>query len=155
MSVMRWSAVVMVGVVALAACNDRGEDAQTQLDNDAMAEARTGWTPEFGELVDEGNAAYREGRYDDAAEAYHGATEMNPDVAAAWFGLHMAESARGNQEEADEALMRAEALTPGLGVGHPDMPAGDSPHDGMMMPPQGELPEGHPTLPQQDDGASQ
>jgi tetratricopeptide (TPR) repeat protein len=152
-SVMRWSAVVMVAVVALVACNDRGETDRVPLDRDAMAEARTGWSPEFGELIDNGNTAYRQGRYDDAAEAYRRATDLNPDVAAGWFGLHMAEMARGNEEAADEALMRAEALTPGLGGGHPTMPEGDSPHGGMMMPPHGEMPPGHPTRPQQDEGA--
>jgi hypothetical protein len=152
-NVMRWSAVVMMGAVALAGCNG-GNDAERQpLDRDAMAEARAGWTPEYGELVDRGNTAYRDGRYDEAADAYYEATALNPDVAAGWFGVHMAELARGNQDEADEALLRAEALTPGLGMGHPGMP-GDSPHDGMMMPPQSDLPPGHPTVPQQDDGSS-
>lgn len=146
--------MVMVGVLALAGCND-GNDAERQpLGQDpAMTEARAGWTPEYGELVDDGNVAYREGRYDDAADAYYKATELNPDVAAGWFGVHMAELARGNQAEADEALTRAEALTPGLGMGHPGMQEGDSPHGGMMMPPQGELPPGHPMAPPQDDAS--
>jgi hypothetical protein len=54
-------------------------------------------------------------------------------VAAGWFGLHMAEAARGNQEAADSALNQAEALTPGLGAGHPGAP-GDTAGPGMELP---------------------
>jgi tetratricopeptide (TPR) repeat protein len=136
--------VVMATVAGLGAC-DRGDD-QDRIPLDAgngMAEARAGWSAEFGAAIDSGNAAYREGRWDDAADHFRQATELEPQVAAAWFGLHMAESARGNDDEAFEALQRAEALTPGLGGGHPRMPD-DSPHGGLS-PHEMDLPPGHPT----------
>jgi tetratricopeptide (TPR) repeat protein len=138
-------AVALTATMGLAACDrdqDRGESLRAN--DDAMAEARAGWPEGLGTLIDRGNTQYREGRYDDAAETFREATELAPDVAAGWFGLHMAESARGNEEAADEARMRAEALTPGLGVGHPRGPMGEMP--------EGELPPGHPTMQQMPEG---
>ncbi len=144
MSGMRWTVVVLaVSMAGLAACNGQEQDERVRLDADpAMQEARAGWTEDYGALIDEGNAAYRAGRYDEAAEAFRNATEEEPQVGAGWFGLHMAELARGNHEEAQQALEQAEALTPGLGRGHPT-PGQDEPH------PEMELPPGHPTMPDQ------
>jgi hypothetical protein len=144
-------AVVVAGLTGIAACDGRGDDQdRIPLDaGDGMAEARLGWSPEFEAAIDSGNAAYRVGRYDEAADSFRQATELEPQIAAAWFGLHMAESARGNEDEAFEALQRAEALTPGLGGGHPRMPD-DSPHGGLSPHPM-ELPPGHPTT-SPDDG---
>jgi tetratricopeptide (TPR) repeat protein len=129
---------VAVGLGAIVTACDRDDDTdRVRLDNDeAMEQARAGWPEGLGRLVDRGNTAYREGRYDDAADTFREATELAPDVAAGWFGLHMAESARGNHEAADSARMQAEALTPGLGAGHPRTPIDDA----------GELPEGHPPI---------
>jgi tetratricopeptide (TPR) repeat protein len=140
-----WMAVAaLAGAVALTACNRDDDQDRIRLDaGDGMAEARAGWAPEFEAAVDSGNAAYRAGRWQEAADHFRRGTELEPQVAAAWFGLHMAESALGNDEEAFEALQRAEALTPGLGGGHPRMPA-DSPHGGVS-PDAMQLPPGHPT----------
>jgi tetratricopeptide (TPR) repeat protein len=137
---------VLAALAGLTACDGRNDDQdRVRLDaGDGMAEARAGWSPAFEAAIDSGNAAYREGRWDDAADHFRQATELEPQVAAAWFGLHMAESARGNEAEAFEALQRAEALTPGLGGGHPRMPD-DSPHGGLS-PHDMDLPPGHPTM---------
>jgi tetratricopeptide (TPR) repeat protein len=134
----KWLVVAAVaGLTLLAGC-DRGEEQGMEFNGDAMEEARAGWPADLRARVDSGNVAYREGRYDDAADVYRRATEAHPDVAAGWFGLHMAETARGNHEAADSARLRAETLTPGLGMGHPQTPAGDSP--------MGEMPSGHPPI---------
>jgi tetratricopeptide (TPR) repeat protein len=132
-------AVVLVGLAGLAACDGRNDDAERIPLNgdDAMAEARAGWSSEYGALIDGGNSSYRAGDYDEAAETFRRATELEPQIAAGWFGLHMSETARGNQEAATEALNQAEALTPGLGAGHPGGP-GDTAGPGMELPP------GHP-----------
>lgn len=142
----KWTLAVLMAVLpAMAAC-DRDE-ADTDPGVDAMEQARVGWSGQLRARIDSGNVAYREGRYDEAAELFRRAAEHDPQIAAPWFGLHMAESARGNQVAADSALMRADALTPGLGAGHPqEMPMGDTPH-GEMLPPAGELPPGHPPRP--------
>jgi len=135
-----WMLAALLAVVpAMAAC-DR-DDAEAGPGMDAMEQARTGWSEQLRARIDSGNVAYREGRYDDAAELFRRAADHDPQIAAPWFGLHMAESARGNQAAADSALMQADALTPGLGAGHPQEMPGD------MMPPAGDLPPGHPTLP--------
>lgn len=131
-------AVVALAALAVGPGCDRGTEGEAVPEQDPMLEARAGWPAELSARMDSGNAAYRAGRYDEAADVFRRATDQAPDEAAAWFGLHMAESARGNQAAADSALMRAEALTPGLGTGHPRMPAGDSP--------AGELPPGHPEI---------
>jgi tetratricopeptide (TPR) repeat protein len=142
----RWMvAVAVVGLAGLTACNGRDDDADRVRLNGAdpaMEEARAGWSAEYGGLIDSGNDAYRAGRYDDAADTFRRATEAEPQIAAGWFGLHMSELARGNQEAAAEALQQAEALTPGLGGGHPMGPE-DMPHPPMDLPP------GHPTMPGQ------
>jgi tetratricopeptide (TPR) repeat protein len=134
----RWMAVVAVaaGMALSAACDGRGEDPDRMpLGGEGMEQARAGWSEELEGSIDRGNAAYRDGRYDDAAAYYRQATETAPQVAAGWFGLHMAELARGNHEAAQAALEQAEALTPGLGGGHPV-----APDDSPVM----ELPPGHP-----------
>jgi tetratricopeptide (TPR) repeat protein len=141
--------VAMAAVVGLTACNDRDEAEQTRLGADPMEEARAGWPEDLRARIDSGNAAYRAGQYDEAAAVYRRATERHPDVSAAWFGLHMAEAARGNDAAADSARMRAEGLTPGLGGGHPSSPTGELP-DGELPaghpPVNGDLPAGHPPV---------
>jgi tetratricopeptide (TPR) repeat protein len=135
----KWLMVVAVaGLTALAGCDRGGDEDAMDFNGDAMEEARAGWPADLRAKVDSGNVAYREGRYDDAAAIYRRATDAHPDVAAGWFGLHMAEAARGNDAAADSARLRAEALTPGLGMGHPQTPAGDSP--------MGAMPPGHPPI---------
>ena len=47
------------------------------------------------------------------------AVELNPDAAAAWFGVYMAEKALGNEEAAAEALERAQDVQPGATLLHP------------------------------------
>lgn len=130
----RTAAALALALATLVGCNGGNGD-DLEMDRDGMTEARAGWPAGLSERMDSGNVAYRAGRYDEAAEVFRRATDQAPDVAATWFGLHMAESARGNEAAADSALMQAEALTPGLGQGHPGMEPGEG------------LPPGHPTMP--------
>ncbi len=140
----RTLAMLVAVLPAIAACDRAEPDAQP--DMDAMEQARAGWSDQLRATIDSGNVAYREGRYDDAAQLFRRAADRDPDIAAPWFGLHMAESARGNQAAADSALMQADALTPGLGAGHPQqMPMDESPQG--PMPPADALPPGHPPVP--------
>jgi tetratricopeptide (TPR) repeat protein len=136
---MKWLVVPMVaGLTVFAGCDRAQDDNAMDFNGDGMEQARAGWPAELSARIDSGNVAYREGRYDDAAEIYRSATELSPDVAAGWFGLHMAEAARGNDAAADSARMMAESLTPGLGMGHPQTPMGDAP--------AGDMPAGHPPI---------
>jgi hypothetical protein len=72
----------------------------------ATDQSRTSWPPAALAQVDSGNAAYRAEEFDDAREHFRRATEAGPRVAAAWFGLYMAEHALGHIEAADSALAR-------------------------------------------------
>src|SRR5690554_366966 len=112
--------------------------------------ARVDWPAGLSETMDRANLAYREGRYDEAADLFREAADAHPDIGSAWFGLYMAEHARGNMQAADSALARAESLTPGLNRSH-----AEAMREGMGgMPPTGQgMPPGHPQLPSADSPA--
>lgn len=57
--------------------------------------------------LDSGNAAYRDGEYGRALRHYRSAAAADSTVAAAWFGVYMAERALGDSVAADSALRRA------------------------------------------------
>lgn len=120
-------------VAALAACGgEEGERVELGEQQQATREnARSTWSPELTAQVDSANAAYAAGDFDTAAEVFTAVTEEHPDMGVAWFGLYMAEKARGNTEAADAALAKVNELSPELA------PAHDS--GGMTMPP------GHPS----------
>ena len=117
-------------VVALAAasagvvgCGAPGDDQETgSISRDDVLEARAALPAGVVAALDSGNAAYREGRYDEARGHYRDATRQGEDVAAAWFGLYMAELALGNSAAADSAMDRAQRLAPGASLIHPAEP---------------------------------
>ena len=84
--------------------------------------------------LDSGTAAYRTGHFQDARDHYQRAVEMNPHLAASWFGVYMAETKLGDSVAADTALERARSLDPSLSSAqahtriNPHESAGDSPH---------------------------
>jgi tetratricopeptide (TPR) repeat protein len=130
----RLIAVVLVAGAVLGGCrqdrmpNDQRTDTVTPR---TMEEARAGWPEGLGQLIDDANTAYSEGNYEEAAALYRRASELAPDVTAAWFGIYMAEHAQGNIAAADSAMARAQSLAPGASLIH--TAPGDSP-----------LPPGHP-----------
>lgn len=98
--------------VALGGCGPPGDDQQTgSISAEQAQSARARLSPEVASRLDSGNAAYEEGRYEDAAELYRRVVETNPDVAAGWFGVYMAERALGNEDSARAALERAGAVS--------------------------------------------
>jgi tetratricopeptide (TPR) repeat protein len=110
------------GLVALAflvlgglACVPEDQRTDT-IDAETWEEARTQYTPELRAQLDSGNVAYRSANYETALVHYERALEMEEDVAAAWFGVYMANHALGNLEVADSALERARALLPGASL---------------------------------------
>lgn len=107
--------------------------------------------------IDSGNTAYKAKDYKGALGHYRVATQRQPSLAAAWFGVYMAESALGNAAAADSAMKRVQAIAPGtmgahpatastspgtLPPGHPAAGAPNAAGNGA-----GALPPGHPTLP--------
>lgn len=62
-------------------------------------------------LVEEGNKAYESGDYRLAARRYAAAAVVRKDDPAAYYGLGMALSKLGRDEEARTAYARAKALT--------------------------------------------
>jgi tetratricopeptide (TPR) repeat protein len=112
--------VVALAALALGACRD---DAPTDQRTDTvtpqtMEQARAAWPAGLSEVVDSANAAYSEGDYDTALRLYRRGTEIAPDVTATWFGIYMAEHARGNIAAADSAMSRAQSLAPGASLIH-------------------------------------
>lgn len=152
---------IALAAVGLVACGEEqgervelGEPAEQTVREDA----RANWSPELTARIDSANAAYADGDYDTAATMFTGITEENPELGVAWFGLYMAEQARGNTEAAEAALARAEQYAPGLGrmheaatdttmkvpmimEGHPQVPAGHPPLDSGSQEDAPPLPE--------------
>ena len=110
--------VLTCTLVTAVAC--RPEDQETgTLDVDEAQETREQLPPELLARLDSGNAAYRRDDYQASLEHYTAATEMEEDVAAAWFGVYMAQKALGNDAAADSALEQAQGLAPGATLMHP------------------------------------
>jgi tetratricopeptide (TPR) repeat protein len=61
-------------------------------------------------LIDSGNAAFRAKAYDDAARRYASAVAVQPDDPAAYYGLGMALSRLGRDDEARVAYAKARDL---------------------------------------------
>jgi tetratricopeptide (TPR) repeat protein len=125
--------LVLAGAVLGGCRQDRLDDDQRTdtVTPRTMEEARAGWPEGLAQLIDDANAAYSAGNYDEANELYRRAADMSPSITAAWFGIYMAEHARGNIAAADSAMARAQALAPGASLIH-------------TTPGDTSLPPGHP-----------
>lgn len=64
-------------------------------------------------LIDSGNAAYRAGEYTVAAKRFASAVVVSPDDPAAFYGLGMALSKLGRDDEARAAYSRSRELSRG------------------------------------------
>lgn len=99
----------------------RADDQETgSISEDDVRQARGSLAPEVAAAIDSGNAAYRADDYEAALRYYRQAARQNEKVAAAWFGIYMAELALGNVEEANRAIERARELAPGASLIHPE-----------------------------------
>lgn len=72
-------------------------------------------------LVDSGNSAYRAADYSSAAKRYAAAAVVNPDDPAAFYGLGMALSKLGRDDEARVAYAHSRELSRGE-VGQDSLP---------------------------------
>src|SRR5688500_18057599 len=87
--------------------DDRAADTTTSADS---VYARADWPAGVAPQVDSGNAAFSAQDYAAALRHYRLAAELGPEVSAAWFGIYVAEHARGNFTGADSAMQRAREL---------------------------------------------
>lgn len=118
--IRRTAFTVLVAIVALAAC-ERPDDQETgSISQDEVRGARENLDPDVMAALDSGNVAYRAKDYETARRYFREAAELDDGVAAAWFGVYMAELALGNDDEAEAAMERAQRLAPGASLIHPD-----------------------------------
>jgi tetratricopeptide (TPR) repeat protein len=117
---------------ALVGCRQADDQRTETVDAEIMRQAREALDPAALAHIDSGNEAYREGRYDASLEHYREATRIEPDAAAAWFGVYMAELALGNAAAAEQALERARAAAPRASLVEPGM--GEPPFAGPDAP---------------------
>ena len=123
---MRNRLILLTAALMMAGC--RPETQRTDsVDPNAGVEDRASWDARMVEHLDAGNAAIRADSFAVARTHFVQATEIEPDVAAAWFGLYMAENGLGNTEAAQAALDRAQGLAAGATLIHPD---GGPPEEG-------------------------
>lgn len=107
---------------ALAGCrSDAGppdDQATGSIDSTAWQKARA-LPAGVAAALDSGNSAFRAGDLEAARAQYRRATELGPDVSAAWFGLSMSERRIGNAASADSAMERVRQLAPAASLLHP------------------------------------
>lgn len=112
-----WIAVLVLA----AAVSCRPDDQRTDtLDPHEGMQARDLMAPEVVAQLDSGSAAYRADDFEASLRHYTRATELDPSVGAAWFGVYMAEHALGNADAAQAALERARNIVPGATMLHGD-----------------------------------
>lgn len=123
---------VLPAVLGLGACRQGVPDDQRTdtVTPRTVEQARADWPAGLSAVIDSANAAYSAGDYETASGLYRRATQIGPDVTAGWFGIYMAEHARGNAAAADSAMRQARVLSPDASLLH------GTPDDA--------LPPGHP-----------
>jgi len=119
MSAMQRLATVLLLAWA-ASCSPAPEDQRTDTMNvpQAVRRERESLPVEVTAQLDSGSAAFRADDYQAALAHYAKATEIAPDVAAAWFGVYMAQEALGDSAAARDALAKAQAAEPGATLIH-------------------------------------
>lgn len=120
--------IVLAGSALLWGCLPEDQRTET-VDAEAAWQSREAWPASVVAQVDSGNAAFRDRRPEEALRHYTAATDEMPRNAAAWFGVHMAQTALGNQAAADSALAMAQRAAPGASLIHDTKPdsAGSKP----------------------------
>jgi Flp pilus assembly protein TadD len=109
-SVSLW--VPAIALVTLVACWPTEQRTET-MDAEALLDARATLSNEAAAALDSGGVAFRAGEYEQALERYRRAAELEPDAAAPWFGIYMAQRSLGDFAAADSALARAQSVAPG------------------------------------------
>lgn len=116
---------LMLLVVASSTCKPaESPPAEAPQAQEAAPPAQAAVSPEVAAQLDSGSTAFRADDFAGALTHYTKATELAPDLAAAWFGVFMAQEALGNPQAAQEALAKTQELEPGTDLVHPA--AGDT-----------------------------
>lgn len=116
MSMKRWMTFVLV-LLAVSSCQPDDQRTDT-LNPEEAFQKRENMPVGVVAQLDSGSAAFRADDFEGALRNYRNATELGPDVAAAWFGVYMAHDALGNTSEAADALARARGEVPGATLLH-------------------------------------
>jgi tetratricopeptide (TPR) repeat protein len=117
MSVSR-GVILVLALAAAVSC--RPDDQRTEtMDPQEALQKREDLDPRVVRHLDSGSVLFRADDHEGALREYRAATEIDPQAAAAWFGVYMAEHALGNEEAAAEALERARSAVPGATLIHP------------------------------------
>lgn len=144
LSASRLVPFVTVATLLVVGCGGNSEDAPPDQESPTASQPLS---DQAQLLVDQGNAAQREGRYTDALGSFSQALDIHPDHAVPQFGSLLAAMALG-----DTAL--AQSLREKLEFSGPELLEMLGPAGGMgatapgasHMPDGGALPEDHPTL---------
>jgi Flp pilus assembly protein TadD len=96
----RWAGPLGLASLLSCGCGDAEPPQRTEAARAARAQA----------LIEAGNDAYRAGDYRLAAKRYAAAAVVRKDDPAAYFGMGMALSKLGRQEEAHAAYQRSREL---------------------------------------------
>ncbi|HKJ01539.1 MAG TPA: tetratricopeptide repeat protein [Longimicrobiales bacterium] len=109
---MRLTTVSVLLLAAAVSC--RPDDRRTDtFDPQEAMQHREDLPADVLAQLDSGSAAFREDDHEGALAHYTKATELGPEIAAAWFGVYMAQHALGNMEAATAALEKAQSVNPG------------------------------------------
>jgi tetratricopeptide (TPR) repeat protein len=106
--------MALLALVAVSGCGRGPADDQAtgSIRAEDIRRARDQLSPEVRAHLDAGNEAYRDGRYPEAREHFEQAARLDPDAAAAWFGIYMVESATADSAAAATAIRRAREAAP-------------------------------------------
>lgn len=111
--------ILVLLAVAAVACG-RPQDQRTDSLDPAGAMKKLEEMPiPLKAQLDSGSAAFRAKDVESALRHYTAATEIDDGVAAAWFGVYMAQKALGHVKEALAALERVQSLAPGATLVEP------------------------------------
>lgn len=121
-----WWGTALLCSLLLTGCGEDDQRTDTVTPDD-VRRAREALDPRLVAHLDSGNASMRARDPAAALEHYREATVVDPESAAAWFGVYMAAGALGEEEEAVAALERARDLEPRASLLDPDTLDGDPP----------------------------
>lgn len=112
----------------LAGCGGDGGPQQRTTLGGSVGTLSEGLPVELQLRLDSGNILYRERDYAGALRQFEAATQLDPQLAAGWYGVGMTQSALGNSDDADLAMAEVHRLAPEITLEHPSTAAPPNPH---------------------------
>lgn len=102
---------VLLWAASVPGCAREGIPAADPEMPESVERARATWPAGLEALIDSAAAAYGDEEFERASALFRRATGTAPELATAWFGVYIAEHARGRTAAADSALRQALELT--------------------------------------------